>query len=241
MESISKIPHCVASSWIIMIKIDFSAILNILLEFRMRWYIFSSAMGFRFSTWAPNKTIQVSHPSFVDDTIVDVCFSGNPSVVNGANDPWNRDPLWRSSYDRSNWIFQYVSKLNGIRSVFKRAQYKQFLRASKRHCTSMMTPMCIRRVLSSSQYRIKNLAEQSILNYLQRLIEQGCIMKIRIKHLGSTRTMSLNLETGVQLFFFAPLLLHLLLYVSHGGLHFLCLFVIGYKLDSLRSALSHPQ
>lgn len=43
-------------------------------------------------------------------------FTGNPLVANGAADPWNREALWRSGYDRSNWIYNYLAKLNRVRS-----------------------------------------------------------------------------------------------------------------------------
>ena len=43
-------------------------------------------------------------------------FTGNSNVKNGASDPWNREALWSSNYDRSNWIYQYLTKLNKIRS-----------------------------------------------------------------------------------------------------------------------------
>jgi hypothetical protein len=46
-------------------------------------------------------------------------FTGNPFVKDGAADPWNREPLWRSDYTRSNWIYNYLTKLNQIRSFLK--------------------------------------------------------------------------------------------------------------------------
>ena len=46
-------------------------------------------------------------------------FTGNPYVINGATDPWNREPLWKSNYDRSKSIFKYLTKLNQIRSLIK--------------------------------------------------------------------------------------------------------------------------
>jgi len=47
-------------------------------------------------------------------------FTGNPFVKDGAADPWNREPLWRSNYNRSNWIYNYLTKLNQIRSLLKK-------------------------------------------------------------------------------------------------------------------------
>ena len=38
-------------------------------------------------------------------------FTGNPNVINGATDPWNREPLWRSNYNRNNWIYKYCKNL----------------------------------------------------------------------------------------------------------------------------------
>lgn len=46
-------------------------------------------------------------------------FVGNPNVSGGAGDPWNREALWRSNYNRSNWIYNYLSMLNRIRSSFQ--------------------------------------------------------------------------------------------------------------------------
>ena len=50
-------------------------------------------------------------------------FTGNPYVINGATDPSNRKPLWKSNYDRSNWIFKYITQLNQIRSLIKDQLY----------------------------------------------------------------------------------------------------------------------
>lgn len=53
-------------------------------------------------------------------------FTGNPNVIYGASDPWNREPLWRSNYDRSKWIFQYIAQLNQIRSFIKQQYEEEF-------------------------------------------------------------------------------------------------------------------
>jgi len=53
-------------------------------------------------------------------------FTGNPNLKNGATDPWNREPLWRSHYDRSKWIFKYLTKLNQIRCLLKEEYGEEF-------------------------------------------------------------------------------------------------------------------
>ena len=53
-------------------------------------------------------------------------FTGNPNEENGANDPWNRQALWTSNYDRDHWIYHYLSQLNRIRSMIKRTLGEQF-------------------------------------------------------------------------------------------------------------------
>ncbi|CAF5070428.1 unnamed protein product [Rotaria sp. Silwood1] len=53
-------------------------------------------------------------------------FTGNPNEKNGATDPWNREPLWRSSYNRSTWIYKYLTKLNQIRFLLKENYGEEF-------------------------------------------------------------------------------------------------------------------
>lgn len=53
-------------------------------------------------------------------------FTGNPNEINGAKDPWNREPLWRSNYNRSNWIYKYLKKLNQIRFLLKQKYDEEF-------------------------------------------------------------------------------------------------------------------
>ena len=59
-------------------------------------------------------------------SVIECSILGNSNVKNGATDPWNRDPLWRSSYDRLNWIYQNISQLNEIRSLLRADEYKDF-------------------------------------------------------------------------------------------------------------------
>ena len=59
-------------------------------------------------------------------------FTGNPNVKNGATDPWNREALWRSNYDRSNWIYNYLTKLNQIRSLLKQKYNQEFFISHQR-------------------------------------------------------------------------------------------------------------
>ncbi|UJR24712.1 hypothetical protein I4U23_006086 [Adineta vaga] len=56
-------------------------------------------------------------------------FTGNLNVENGAGDPWNREALWRSGYDRSNWIYNYLRKLNQIRFLLKELYGEIFFRS----------------------------------------------------------------------------------------------------------------
>ncbi|CAF1053356.1 unnamed protein product [Adineta ricciae] len=56
-------------------------------------------------------------------------FTGNPFVKNGAGDPWNREALWRTGYDRSNWIYSFIKKLNQIRLLLKQIYGETFFRA----------------------------------------------------------------------------------------------------------------
>ncbi|CAF3052932.1 unnamed protein product [Rotaria sp. Silwood2] len=53
-------------------------------------------------------------------------FTGNPNEKYGATDPWNREPLWRSAYNRSTWIYKYLTKLNQIRSLLKEKYDEEF-------------------------------------------------------------------------------------------------------------------
>lgn len=53
-------------------------------------------------------------------------FTGNPNVRYGASDPWNREPLWRSNYDRTKWLFKNISQLNQIRLLIKQQYGEEF-------------------------------------------------------------------------------------------------------------------
>lgn len=53
-------------------------------------------------------------------------FTGNPNEKNGATDPWNREPLWRSGYNRTTWIYKYLIRLNKIRSLLKEEYGEDF-------------------------------------------------------------------------------------------------------------------
>lgn len=53
-------------------------------------------------------------------------FTGNPNEKYGATDPWNREPLWRSGYNRSTWIYKYLARLNYIRSLLKEKYNDEF-------------------------------------------------------------------------------------------------------------------
>ncbi|CAF3693696.1 unnamed protein product [Rotaria socialis] len=53
-------------------------------------------------------------------------FTGNPNEKYGATDPWNREPLWKSGYNRSMWIYKYLAKLNQIRSLLKEQYNEEF-------------------------------------------------------------------------------------------------------------------
>ena len=53
-------------------------------------------------------------------------LTGNPSERYGAGDPWNRDPMWRSGYNRLTWIYRYLTRLSQVRAFIKQQYADDF-------------------------------------------------------------------------------------------------------------------
>jgi len=59
---------------------------------------------------------------------IPITYYGTEQGFNGAVDPQNREPLWKSNYDTKHELYQFISKLNSVRSKYAVWKYDQIQR-----------------------------------------------------------------------------------------------------------------
>lgn len=124
-------------------------------------------------------------------------FTGNPKEIGGATDPWNRQPLWTSNYQRTTWIYQYLKQLNMIRSLLDEQfflSHQSTLFVDNQTYAYQKTPLIV--IVSNQPFN-----RTKFISFPSNLTSN------RWKDLLSNRTVHLNDQHQLELDQWLPLLL----------------------------------
>eukprot|EP01025_Chloroclados_australasicus_P020729 TRINITY_DN21871_c0_g1_i3.p1 TRINITY_DN21871_c0_g1~~TRINITY_DN21871_c0_g1_i3.p1 ORF type:complete len:1000 (-),score=74.15 TRINITY_DN21871_c0_g1_i3:199-3174(-) len=74
----------------------------------------------RFLSFQPNTSLYLNALAYVIlGEGIPILYYGSEQGFNGNQDPTNREPLWRSSFDTSGMVYKYIQKLTSVRNAYE--------------------------------------------------------------------------------------------------------------------------